>query len=157
MRNYHESRVKCIPHLFLIVVGIRHLCLKSHFPVKPSFQMLFRRGEYNLARDPATFSFDSSFITPPLCCAPGAYYENGVGVEPVTMYGVQRLYDPTFPGLPYVAPPYYSSPQLNGTLVKTGWPRNILMQPGYDSRYAEERTAERFINFIDSNSDDEVD
>lgn len=30
------------------------------------------------------------------------------------------------------------------------------MQPGYDSRYAEERTAERFINFIDTNSDGEV-
>ena len=31
---------------------------------------------YNMA-NPALSGWDRSFITPPVCCAPGAYYENG--------------------------------------------------------------------------------
>ena len=53
-----------------------------------------RLGTYQKVTSEKDFYYDYSFTAGSPCCQPTGYYENGVAIEPVSKYAIQR----TFPG-----------------------------------------------------------
>ena len=39
---------------------------------------------------PNDHNYDYSFTSSSMCCQPGGWYENGIGVEPVSAYAIQE-------------------------------------------------------------------
>jgi len=128
---------------------------------------LFRPGNYIQEVSPRDFYYDYSFSSVTVCCQPGAYYENGIGVEPVNSYAIQRTYPEgdidnraaellrqKFPTGAYVAPPFFDAPTY-GEIYMGNYPKSILTQKSYDSRDVEQVVAPKVIDFIDQNSNQE--
>ena len=117
---------------------------------------------------PHTASYDYSFLERGPCCTPGGgYFENGKGVRPFDTWAIQRNfpehrtegefvwndYDTgrrmSRPGISgYVGPPYMDG-KIDGPVLVANYPPSVLVQKGFDTRYAEQKIRNKAIGFIE--------
>merc|ERR1719215_1892372 len=133
-------------------------------------------GLYEKYYLPHEYGYDYSFLNSALCCEPGGYYENGIGIEPMDTYLRQLPYPESrpigaenfnrrhggctlFPYTGYMGPAKYEEP-YEGDILDLGiyfcnYALETVAMKSYDSRHAEEKVVPKLVNFIDENADEE--
>jgi len=133
-------------------------------------------GLYEKSSMPHEYGYDYSFLNSALCCEPGGYYENGIGIEPMDTYLRQLPYPESrpigaenfnrqrggctlFPYTGYMGPEKYDKPYY-GDILDLGiyfcnYGIEALAMKSYDSRLAEEKVVPKLENFIDEHADEE--
>lgn len=129
-------------------------------------------GNYELAVGPNNHSYDYSFTSSSLCCQPGAFYENGKGIEPVSKYLIQEPYpegdikesssDPVtgkcneHPTTGFMGGTYYDEPVLDGPFLHCNFPKLQLAMPSFDSRTIDDVVLPKALNYISEKAAAEV-
>jgi len=133
-------------------------------------------GLYEKSVKPIEYGYDYSFLNSALCCQVGAYYENGVGIEPVDTWLRQLPYPENRPdgsetfnrkhgfcsmypysgymgGAKYDAP--FDGDALDLSINFCNYGLEVLAMKSYDTRYAEETVMPKLENFIDDHAEEE--
>jgi len=127
-------------------------------------------GEYHMTTSPNDHNYDYSFTSSSMCCQPGGWYENGIGIEPVSAYAIQRPYpegssketsvDPVtgkcneHPVTGYFGPPYFDR-RVEGPYLHCNFPLSQVTMPSYDFRLIDDAIVPKVTNFIQKNAKSE--
>ena len=65
----------------------------------------YQKGNYSMWLSPQDYDYDYSFTSTSVCCQPGGFFENGVGVKPFDRYAIQRPYPEGSENNPYEGDP----------------------------------------------------
>ncbi|CAG5107958.1 Oidioi.mRNA.OKI2018_I69.chr1.g3571.t1.cds [Oikopleura dioica] len=134
-------------------------------------------GNYEFLVGPQNHSYDYSFTNSFLCCQPGGFYENGVGIEPVDTWIKQQAYPEatpsdvksynpktggcsTFPVTGYMGGDTRQSKRFDENkqdlpIYFCNFPRQQVAMKSYDTRHNEEMTIPKLERFIDDNKNEE--